>query len=345
MPKFVDHIGLEVGSSSVKIVQLAPLEGGKFRLVALGQVESAKLENEVEWNAARTQLIKRLVSDAHVSSKQAAISLPESQVYTRVIRLPYLEEPELSQAISWQAEQYVPIPLTDVVLKHQVLSLPEQGVAGSKMSVLLLAAPNVTIATYLSLVSGAGLEAVAIETEMLAIIRALTPPTGQFPQSLIIHIGAETTTFSIYHEGVFVLTQSIGTGGLAMTRSISTELGLDMVQAEQYKRTYGLDETKLDGKVASAIKSVADFILNESKRVLASYESQNGSEPVRRVVLSGGGSILSGIVSAFANVLPFEVALADPFLSVAVSSDQRLAIGETGPSFCVAVGLAMKQLS
>ncbi len=340
--KFQEHVGLDLGTASIKLVELNLADNNKFRLLALAQAEAPKFESQIQWDADRANTIKKLLSDAHVNSRKAIISLSESQVYTRVIEMPFLEEPELSQAISWQAEQYIPVPLSDVILKHQVLKLPEQGVPGAKMSVLLLAAPNTTVSNYISVASMAGLEVIAVETEVLAVLRALTAGVAQFPESLLIHIGSETTTFSIFREGVVSLTQSVGTGGTAISRSIGTQLGLDLNQAEQYKRTYGLDEAKFDGKVAGAIKPVVEYILSEAKRVLGSYETHGGNEQVKRVILSGGGSILPGIVPYFVNVLGLETQLGDPFYFVELSSNQRLEIGEAGPIFSVAVGLAMK---
>ncbi len=343
--KFQDHIGLDIGGTSVKVTQLEEVSEDKFRLLALGRAELPKFESQGQWDVARSEVIKKLLSEAHTRSTQLAISLPESQVYTRVVEIPYLEEPELSQAISWQAEQYIPVPLTDVVLKHQVLTLPEQGVPGAKMSVLLLAAPTTLISNYTSVCSAAGLEVVAVETETLAALRSLAFGVPQFPQSLLVHIGAETTTFCVYREGVLSLTQSVGTGGMAISRAIGTELGLDAPQAEEYKRSYGLDTTKLDGKVAQAVKPVVDFILSEAKKVIVAYESHGvKTEPVRRVLLSGGGSILPGIVPYFVNVLNLEVQLGDPFYGLSLSESQKAEIVGLEPAFTVAVGLAEKPL-
>lgn len=335
--KWQNHIGLDIGSTSIKVAQLEFLGDEKFKLVALGRAEG---------DGTSPELIKKLVKDAHVTGRSAAISLAESQVYTRVIEIPFLEEPELSGAISWQAEQYIPVPLSEVVLKHQVLALPEQGVPGAKMSVLLVAAPTSVIANYSAVVSAAGLEVVAVETEILAAVRALTMGVSLFPQTMLIHIGAETTTFCVFREGILSLSQSIGTGGAAITRSVGNQLGLDGAAAEEYKRSYGLDETKLDGKVAAAIRPVADFILAEGKKVVAAYESRTSleKEPVRQVILSGGGSILPGIVSYFANGLGLEVQLGNPFHAVATTPNQKLEIGSLESVFSVAVGLAQKPL-
>lgn len=342
MTKWQNHIGLDFGSNSIKLVELAPLEDGRFKLLNLSLVDTPKFENQAQRDIARVDAVKKLIKDSKISTKQAAITLPEAQVYTRILEMPFLEEPELTQAISWQAEQYVPVPLSEVSLKHFVLSLPDQGVAGAKMKVLLLAPPNNLVSSYISLVSASGLETVAIETEVLATIRSLGAGIINFPQSLLIHMGEETTSFTIYRENLLSLTQSAGTGGLTISRSVASQLGLDLAQAEQYKRSYGLDESKLEGKIAAAIKPCLDFVLAEAKKVLGAYESKGQVDPIKRVVLSGGGSLIPGLVQYFVSSFGLEVQLGNPFHNVDLTDVSKTIIGQSAPVFTVAVGLAMK---
>lgn len=344
MIKFQNHFGLDMGADSIKIVQLASVAGGKFKLAAMGMVQTPKFETQVQWDAATETAVRKLVKDVKVNCRQTVISLAEAQVYTRVLELPFMEEPDLAQAISWQAEQYVPVPLSEVLLRHHVLSVPREGVPGDKMSVLLLAVPNDVLNHYMSIAAVTGLEVIGVETEILAIIRSLTSSVDNFPVSLLVHMGGETTTFAIFRQDNIYMIQSVGTGGMAITRSIATELNLSATQAEQYKRSYGLDHAKLEGKVAGAIRPVVDYILGETKRVLGAYESRGHGErdPVKRLILSGGGSILPGLVSYLVGALNVEVQLGNPFYNIALSDSQKLEVGEIGPVLSVAVGLAAK---
>lgn len=330
--KFQNHIGLDIGAKAIKLVQLVPVANGKFSLVTLAQTPTPPEEKN------KAQVIRQLVKDSRATVKQAVISLPESQVFTRVIEMPQLLEPELTQAIKWQAEQYVPVPLPDVVLKHQVLSQEN-----NKMNVLLVAAPNKILNNSANLLSQAGLETVAIETEILAVARAIVGADEHSPATLLVHLGSETSTLSVLARGDLTLTQPVSTGGSAIARAVAAELGLEIGQAEEYKRSYGLDETKLEGKVMTAIKPIIELVLAEVKRVLAFYETHAGSEgPVKRVVLSGGTALLPGLVSYFTESLNIEVQVGDPFLSVNLTPEQHKEVGEEGPLYATAVGLAMK---
>ncbi len=330
--KFQNHIGLDIGSKSIKLVQLSEAGNGKFNLVVLGQTPTPPEEKD------KAQVIRQLVKDSRATAKQVVISLPESQVFTRVIEMPQLLEPELTQAIKWQAEQYVPVPLPDVILKHQVLSQEN-----NKMNVLLVAAPNKILNDSANLLGRAGLETVAIETEILAVARAIVGADQYSPVTLLVHLGSETTTLSVLARGDLALTQPVSTGGSAIARAVAAELGLEIGQAEEYKRSYGLDETKLEGKVVTAIKPIIELVLAEVKRVLAFYETHAGTEgPVKRVVLSGGTALLPGLVSYFTQSLNLEVQVGDPFLSVNLTPEQHKEVGEEGPLYATAVGLAMK---
>lgn len=342
--KFQNHIGLDIGSQAIKLVQLSPVGDNKYNLVAIGQAETPHLPDPIENTNAKVEAIKKLVKDTRSSSRQVALSLPESQVYTRVVEMPNIAEPELSQAIRWQAEQYIPVSLNDVVLKHQVLSR-EEGEADStnaKINVLLLAAPNVLLSDYTSLATRAGLEPVAIETEILAAARALIGGDLFSPTTLLVHIGAEMTTLSILARGDLAFTQSVSTGGSAIARAVASSLNLDFNQAEEYKRSYGMDETKLDGKIHQAMKPIIEIILSEIKRVHAFYDTHSPKEPVKRVVLSGGTALIPGLVQYFTINLDLEVQIGNPFLPVNLDDRQKKEIGDSGALYATATGLALK---
>ena len=340
---FKEHIGLDVGSQLIKLVQLSPDAGDKYRLVGYGSALTPREGNLVEIESSKVETIKKLIKDSKVTSRQAVISLPESQVFTRVIELPIMPEDELAQSIHWQAEQYIPVPLSDVVLKHQVLTNENDEEGKEKMmKVLLVAAPTSLLNSYVNLMGQVGLEVLAIETEILAVARALVGTDVFSPTSLIVHLGAETTTLSVLARGDLALTQSISTGGLAITRAVSSSLGIDFAKADEYKKSYGLDNTKVEGKVVEAIKPIVEMILSEVKRSLTFYDSRDSQNNVKRVVLSGGTALLPALVSYFTSSLSVEVQVGNPFLAVNLADKQKAEIGDSATLYSAAVGLALK---
>lgn len=342
MLKFRNHLGLDIGSKIIKLVQLVPESNSTFKLVAIGSAPTPYGGNNLETENVQIEAIKKLVKESRATVRQAVISLPESQVYTRVIEMPALLDEELPQAIKWQAEQYIPIPLSEAVLKYQVLSRQGEEEAEKKMKVLLIAAPNSVLNSYLSLLSRAGLEVIAIETEILAVVRALIGTDPFSPDTLLVHLGNEAVTIAVLKRGELTLTQSISSGGAALTRAIASSLGLEESQAEEYKCAYGLDDSRVEGKVAMAIRPIVEMIFGEIKRSLAFYESHDPQKTIKRVVLSGGAAFLPGLVSYFTANLDVEVQTGDPFLTVNLTDKQRAEIGENRAIYSTAVGLAMK---
>lgn len=336
------HLGLDLGANSLKLVQLEKASDG-FSLLSLGQIPSPEFTNQTQWDEDRSQAVRKLVAQARSTTKLAAVSLPEAQVYTRVIELPYLSASELPSAIRWQAEQYVPIPLTDVVLKHIVLSQPEKEIPGAKMKVLLVAAPTTLIGRYTAILEKAGLEPIAVDTEVLCVARALFSESETQGPGLLLHLGAETSTIALFSPFGLTLTRSISTGGIAIARSVASELHIDLKQAEEYKKSYGLDETKLEGKVVTAIKPMLAVIIEEIRKVIAFHESSAGSQPVRLITLSGGTAFLPGLIPYLTASLGLEVVLGNPFFATTLTPEQKKTIADSGPLFATAVGLAQKQ--
>jgi type IV pilus assembly protein PilM len=324
-------------------VQLDDAGKGAFKLVAKGMVAIPEKSDTQEKNdLAVIEAIKTVTKEAKVTAKQTVISLPESQVYTRVIEMPYLEEPELSAAIKWQSEQFLPVPVDEVVQRHQVISQPETGTPDAKMQVLLVAAPINLVNARIALVGKAGFEVIGVETEIFAASRSLISPDLTMPTTLLLCMGSEATTFALLSNSDIALVQSIATGGRALTRAISTELGLDATQAEEYKKAYGLDPTKLEGRVQKAIKPLIDIIIEEARRIIAYRATHFSSDPVKRLVVSGGGGLITGLVTYLAETLTVEAQLGDPFVSVTLTDEQKATFGQDRTVYSTAVGLALK---
>lgn len=335
--------GLDIGTDTIKVVQLSR-EGDKFHLVSYGicpaPPKGFSSEAQIDLEML-SQSIKKLVRDARMSTNNAAFALSETQVYTRVISTPPLSENELSSAIKWEAEQYIPLPLSEVKLDYQLLTQPDKRVAGAMAEVLLVAAPIAIIDKYMKMAKMTSLKPVLIETEIISITRALVPPGT--PTTVLVNIGAATTEIAVVRQGVLSFTRSITTGGNALSRAIATELNLDMAQAEEYKKSYGLDNTKLSGKVSGALKPVFDIITQEITRSISFYQKEK-SDTASRVILAGGSARLPGAVGYLANVLGIEVLVGDPWLTVDMNEKERTNLISDGPMYGTAVGLAMKKI-
>lgn len=342
--------GLDIGTYSIKLVELDQTKSGA-KLSAIGQLTPPPnliySDSEIDKQTLADH-IKKLVKESGVHTKNVVAAFPESLTFTRVIEMPKISDQELSSAIEWSAEQYIPMPLSEVKLSWMVLGTEDdKSKQGAKIArVLLVAAPNSLVERYMSILSAADLEPYAFETEVIAISRSLFPTDQTAPTTLIVSIGASTTDLSIVDAQNIQFTRSIGTGGNALTRAISQELGFEQSQSEEYKRSYGLMEDQLEGKIMNILKPVVDVIISEVERAVLSYQTKHVSSPVKRIVLSGGSAQLPGLVVYMASSLGIEVQIGDPWQSIEVPeklhfSPQDL---QNQVSYTVALGLAKRNV-
>jgi type IV pilus assembly protein PilM len=343
-------VGLDIGYSSIKVVALSH-KSSPPRLISLGAIPSPQpgivSDNDTELEAVATA-IKKLFAAAKIEEREIVAALPESKVFTRVIDdLPYLSDQELPSAIKYASEEFIPMPIAEVNLNWQVLFREKgqggkEGQEGGKTVVFVVASPKSQVNKYLKIFGMANLKPAALETEIIASTRALVGNNPFSPTSLVVQLGATTTDFSVVSKGLILLTRSISTGGAALTRAISQQFNFELTQAEEYKKVYGLLTDQLEGQVFKTLKPVVDIMLDETKRVIQAFESKNQSNPIKRVVLSGGGAKLPGLVIYFANNLGLEVQEADPWYFVAKDKNINPKLAAEGPFYSVAVGLALR---
>ena len=342
----INHFGLDIGSSTIKAVQL----GGSFEsptFITAGQFPTpsqATLSESEEDIKAVAETIKTLHKEAKITTDKVVTALPESQIFTRVVEMPQLSKQEIQSAIDYEAEQYVPIPLSEVRLTWQILSSRVGPDKKPKVDILLVAAPNNLINKYLRILKAAALTAVSLETETTAVVRALVQRIEGSPTTLIISIGASTTDLTIIENTQINFTRSIATGGSALARGVANDLGFETDQAVEYMKTYGLDSTQLEGKVMQSIKPIFDVIVNEVRRALAYYSGRYPSKPVKRVVLAGGTAKLPGVVIYLAEVLGLEVQMGNPWDGIGLPPNISKKLIDEGTSYSVAVGLALKPI-
>lgn len=339
----MEFFGLDIGSYNLKVVQLVK-SGKQYRLVAFGSGPSTRKGLASEADADLTALagaIKKLHQEAKISTKNVTTALPQDQVFTRTVNLPPLSEEELRSAIKWEAEQYVPIPLEEANIAHQIVGQIKVDTQ-QKTQVLIVAAPKRLVDKALKVLKTAGLNCVGLETEIVAMARSLVPPGEDI--ALVIDLGAKATDMAVVENGLVVFSRSIATAGEALTRAVASGLGLDPTQAEAYKKAYGADPQKLEGKVRQAIGPVLDVVVKEIEKTVEYYRSET-KKTVKRVILSGGTAGLPEVVSLMASKLSLEIQIGDPFMQVAMEEALKKQFSQTqAPFYTVAVGLAMKSI-
>ncbi|MBI5449696.1 type IV pilus assembly protein PilM [Candidatus Gottesmanbacteria bacterium] len=335
-------VGLDIGSHSIKLVELVKDKTSiTVRAAGMSPTPPKSLTSAIAADMEALAIaVKKLCSDAGVSTKEVSIALPESQVFTRVIEVPQLSSRELSSAIQWEAEQYIPLPLEQVNVDFTVLRESKE-TGTDKMEVLLVAAPKALLEKYLHILELAGLDAVGAETEIIAASRALVRTVPTVHTVMVVSLGAQTTDLAILRSGVIAFTRSISAGGEALSRAVAQGLDFNLSQAEEFKKTYGVERDKLEGKIVAATKPVLDMIVAEMTRAKSFYEGKYPNERIETVLLSGGTARLPGMVVFVAEVMGVEAQLANPWAGI--RKDPRFAaLDPEGTVFSVAVGLALR---
>ena len=340
-----DFFGLDIGNHSIKLAQVKKKSDTEASLVALGSIAApfgvVGSDNE-EHKKQLAENIKNLLGSAEVGTKKVVAALPESAIFTRLAVFPDLPETELEDAVHWEAKQYIPLPLESVNLEF--LKVGERDEAGSKkLEILLVAAPKTLVDRYVEILKNAGLELIALETETVATTRSLTFNNTLTETVMLLDFGSNGTDMSVIKGKNPVFSQSLGTGSDALTKAISLDFGLDMQQAEQYKRTYGIDQTKVEGKIFKSLEPIVQVIVSEVSKTLNFFKSHFQTNVPKKVYLVGDGSILIGLPEYLSSKLGLPVERFDPLKSLVVDKKMQENVGGlAGIGYTVSIGLALK---
>jgi type IV pilus assembly protein PilM len=336
-------VGIDIGSTSIKVVQLEKA-GGRFRLLAAGAAPCPSpglLSDADEHIEQVAQAVKKLLSDTKISTTKAYFSIPESKAFSRIVKLPYLTDREIDSAISWQAETYIPIPVAESSFDYQILQRIEP-VAGKQgeVDVLLVATPKSVISKYLKLGELLGLEVAALRTDLLSLAKALAPADKL---AVLLDMGAQGTGIAVCDLGKVYVSRTTLTGGNVFTRALSTALEVSLEQAEEYKKAYGLSD-QLEGKIKDILSPLVATVVDEIKKTFQYYKAETGSEKLMNyVIVSGGSAGMPGLVPYLAKELAAEVDIADPFSFLIRDEQAAKAVAAYAPLYGIATGLAMEE--
>ncbi len=336
-------IGLDIGLHTIKAIQISRNKTD-FTLMAAGYIPTPAKEYSSQLASDEQTLansINRLVHDMKVSTVDVSISLPSSKVITRVIEVPSMSDDELASSIQWEAEQYIPLPLNQVKIDFTVI---HKSPDNSKMKILLVAAPITTIERYMRITTLAGLQPIALENEILADTRSVTQSFPNLKNILIVTIGASSTEIALIYEHIMVYTKSFPIGGNTFTRAIAEEMGFEQPQAEEYKKTYGLEEDKLEGKIAKTIMPFFNNISDEIEKTVVYFKEQYPKEEVKTIVFCGGGAKLPGLILTVTKNLGIDSQISNPFTNINIDPNILPSLTPDAPGYTTSVGLALKEI-
>jgi type IV pilus assembly protein PilM len=341
MAKLPDHVGIDFGFHSVKAVELKNLNTGNPELLNLGSQKTPHGVINSEDAAHQKQLaaaVSTLYANTKFKTKNVVMALPEFTVFTRFLEFPGVKEEELQEAVFYEAKQYIPMPIEEVQMSFVPLGFDQEKNA---QKVLLVAAPKKVIDIYVNVVTEAGLTPLAIETESVAMGRAMFNST-KMKEIVMLDFGSNSTDMSILSNGNLVFSQSIAIGSDSLTQAIVNKFNFDYQQAEEYKRNYGIVEGVLEGKVYEVLKPIVDSTITEVKRGIEFYKNKTLSPAPNQYLLNGDGALLPGLAEYLSKSMGAETTLANPWNNIAIPDKFKNLVTQSGASYSVAIGLALK---
>lgn len=339
-------LGVDIGSSSLKVVQLRKT-GGKAVLetygeLALGPYAGGSVGQATNLSVEQiAETLKDLLREAKVTTKGCGVSIPFSRSLLTLVTLPYRKDPEEQKTIvELEARKYIPMPMTEVRLDWFVVPHvgPEEKEEEQKtVEVLIIAVHNDELTTLQSIMSSTELVASFYEIEIFSTLRAVVDE--QVKPVLVLDIGASTTKMYVVEHGVVAFSHSISTGSQDITQAIAISSGVSISRAEAVKKEEGLSGDTSRGNP----ELVFSRIFSEARRVVTQYETGH-NKSISEIVLTGGGGVTKALGAYAKNIFSIDVRVADPFLKTEAPAFMRPILKEIGPEFAVAVGLALRKL-
>ena len=343
-------IGLDIGSSAVKAVELKP-SGKGYRVTAFAAEPvppDAIVDGAIIDAGSVADAIRRVFDgNKAFKTKEVCASLSGNAVIVKKITLPVMTQNELSESIYWEAEQYIPFDIQDVNLDYQILDPGTGADARGSMDVLLVAAKKEKIADYTSVISQSGRTAVIVDVDAFALQNAFEVNYGLEAGRVVVllNAGASAININILQGDQSVFTRDISMGGNSYTEAVQKELNLPFESAEQLKKGQPVDGVTFE-EVKPVLQAMTENVLLEIQKTFDFFKATASSDRIDRVVLSGGASRVDGFAEALRERFGTTVESFDPFRKITFEpekfgvEDPDTAI----PTAAVAVGLALRRV-
>lgn len=343
-----ETIGIDIGSSSIKLIQLSEIEGRytleKFGIAALPP--EIIVDGTIMDSVRCVEALQNVVKEQAIVTKDAVISVSGHSVIVKRVTLPQMSEEELSESIKWEAEQYIPFDINEVNMDFQILSTFVGPDGKQQMNVLLAAVKKDKLTDYTSLIIEAGLTPVIVDIDSFAIenMYNVNYEINEKETVALINIGAGITNINILQGGMFAFTRDISIGGNRYTESLQKDLGLSYEDAERVKK--GEDVEGVDSpETETIIENVSAEITSEITRSFGYFKATMGSENIDKVMLSGGSSQIKNMEAFLQERLELPVEFINPFRKIDIppsfDAGYIKSITAIAP---VAVGLGVRRL-
>ena len=341
-------VGLDIGSSAVKAVELRPAGKG-YKVVAFASEPvppDSIVDGAIIDGSAVADAIRRVFEHKAFKTRDVAASLSGNAVIVKKIQLPVMTEAELAESIYWEAEQYIPFDIQDVNLDYQILDPGTGPDSKGTMDVLLVAAKKEKIADYTGVIAQAGRTPVVVDVDAFALQNAYEMNYGPDANTVVVllNAGASAININILTGDQSLFTRDISTGGNAYTEAVQKELNLPFETAEQLKKGQPVEGVSFED-AKPVLHAMTENVLLEIQKTFDFFKATASSDRIDRILLSGGASRTDGFAHALEERFGSPVEPFDPFKKVTLDA-KKLGVDQpemVAPTAAVALGLALRK--
>lgn len=292
------HFGLDIGHSSMKVMQLHNSAGKKPKVIGYGvsdYYQDKAISNgvivdfDVLTRAFDALLKTRVVGS--INAKRVACTIPTSHTFSRPMKLPVMDKRDISEAIKLEAEQYIPVPLNNLYVDFDVIHETAESI-----EILMMATPRTVIDGLTKFIQSAGYEPIAMEPTMNASARLFKMASVEASSpTILIDFGSVATDIAVFDKGIFV-NSTVSGGSDTLTMLLSKHLGLGMSEANIYKTQYGIGPSDYQQQIFGTAKPMLDALIREVRKIIRYYSerSQGTHHKISQIVTLGGGSTMRG---------------------------------------------------
>lgn len=337
-----DFFGLDLGTSAIRLVQLR----GTGSVKQLVKYAHTPVDTKIAISDAAAdeqkllQVLKDLVGQSRLTTRNVAVGIPSSKVFTTVVDIERLSPSELAKSIRLQADSLIPTPIAESKIDWAVIG--DSPKDKTKVEVLLTSVTNEVIERRLDMLESIGLNVIAFEPDNLALARALVAADATAPQ-LVLDVGNRSTDLVIVMNGAPRLSRSIPTGTEAIVRSAQTNLNIEERQANQFVFKFGLSKDKLEGQIYQAVIHTVDTLVTEIEKSIKFFQTRYPDNKLDRIIVTGGAATLPEFPAYIANKFGLSVEIGNAWRNVSFPRDRQNELLSISNNFGVAVGLAERQ--
>ncbi len=364
-------LGVDIGSSAIKVVQLKKQKGiavletyGELSLGPAGGTEVGRSTNLSDKQLSSS--LMSLIEESRVSITNCGVSIPIRSSMVFDMELPQMSEEQLKKIVPIEARKYIPVSVSEVVLDWRII--PENNfeededntedtrpavVEGKvhkgekkqdnkKIKVFVVAIHKNAIERYQNIIKQSQLNLNFLEIEVFSTIRSVID--HNISTVAMLDIGASVSKMYIVEYGVIKDSHIINKGSQDITLAISRALEISIKEAEEKKRSVDVENPEdKDKEVAEILATNLKYIFMEASKVLKNYQIKNNKN-IKELIFTGGGSVIKGLPAFTSKNLEISSQIADPFSKVKTPAFLDDILKEIGPEFAVAVGLALRGL-